>query len=465
MDPDNSIAESAWGETYLDPEIQFPHPVSARIGEPGRVFLTGATGLLGVNLLGELLRTTGAEVQCLVRARSAREGFLRITRQLMSYEVWDDAFEARIAPIVGDLAEPRFGLSESGFRALAEGADTIYHCGAEVNLLYPYKRLKATNVSSTQEVLRLAGLYRTKPVHYVSSLAVFSRASNFSENRGIVLETDNPKHDRTCRSGYIETKVVSEKLVQAAMERGLPACIYRTGRLAGRSDNGIMASLSDLICVYWRACVVMECCPRVDARLKLIPVDFASRAIAYLSRRPRSMGKVFHIENPHSIAWTEIFEATRTLGYRLESLPDDEWFAAVKRHAEVIQRDARMVEIEKSAVDLTSIAHFGPMVFTQRNSRFFDMRQTLKGLSDTAIRCQPIDSRLLLSYMLHFERCGYFPKVPLPKWKYWQIVSKAQRGRTAAGRSGTRPISSSGSAMVDYWRARKRASQNRGDMA
>ena len=35
-------------ETRLDPSIQFPHPTLTEISRPGTIFLTGATGLLGV---------------------------------------------------------------------------------------------------------------------------------------------------------------------------------------------------------------------------------------------------------------------------------------------------------------------------------------------------------------------------------------------------------------------------------
>src|SRR5438045_3838896 len=58
--------------------------------------------------------------------------------------------------------------------SLAAEVDTIVHNGASVNLLAPYRVLRATNVESTRELLRLACSGRRKAFHYISSIAVLS---------------------------------------------------------------------------------------------------------------------------------------------------------------------------------------------------------------------------------------------------------------------------------------------------
>ena len=52
----------------------------------------------------------------------------------------------------------------------------IVHNGALSSYALPYHQLKAVNVLGTLEVLRLAFLRRLKPLHFVSSLAVFPGA-------------------------------------------------------------------------------------------------------------------------------------------------------------------------------------------------------------------------------------------------------------------------------------------------
>jgi hypothetical protein len=86
-------------ETRLDPAIQFPHPTLTEISRPGTIFLTGATGLLGANLLGEFLRCTGAVVYCLVRDKGIGDGKTRLKQQLQFYGLWNDSFESRVVAL------------------------------------------------------------------------------------------------------------------------------------------------------------------------------------------------------------------------------------------------------------------------------------------------------------------------------------------------------------------------------
>jgi thioester reductase-like protein len=408
----------------LDPTIQFPHPIVTNISRPGKIFLTGATGLLGANLLGEFLRNTGAVVYCLVRSKGIDDGRTRLRQRLQFYALWNQSFESRIVPLVGDLEQPRFGLSETQFRTLAESADVIYHCGANVNLLYPYKRLKAVNVLGTQEVLRLAGQFRTKPVHYISTLALFSPRGDGSGKKRVVLETEHPDHDGTLNSGYLKTKMVSEQLIQNAKERGLPACIYRTVRIIGQSDTGIMGSVGDMICLSWRGCVLIERSPVVERKLNLIPVDFASHAIAHLSRKPESMGRVFHISNPQTVSWAEIFEATRAFGYLVEPISYDQWLETIVERAQMTHdRD------KKETMEMMALAHFAPKLFSRSFNGTFDMRQTLEGLLGTSIACPTIGDRVLRAYIAFFEESGFFPpaRAKANIVEYWRRLSEARR--------------------------------------
>ena len=60
-----------------------------------------------------------------------------------------------IEPVCGDLSRPLLGMDAASFKGCAGAADSIIHCGADVNLVKPYDSLKKANVLGTQEVLRL----------------------------------------------------------------------------------------------------------------------------------------------------------------------------------------------------------------------------------------------------------------------------------------------------------------------
>jgi len=69
-----------------------------------QIFLTGATGFLGGELLVELAKKTEVDkVFCLVRAQNEKGAMLRLKKV---FELHDDYFDAKkIIPIVGELKD------------------------------------------------------------------------------------------------------------------------------------------------------------------------------------------------------------------------------------------------------------------------------------------------------------------------------------------------------------------------
>ena len=97
---------------------------------------------------------------------------------LQATGLWQSNYSSRITALKGDLAQPLLRLSSEQFGELTEIVEVIYHNGAQVNTLYPYSELKAANVSGTKQILRLASHGRIKPLHYISTLSVFSRTEH-----------------------------------------------------------------------------------------------------------------------------------------------------------------------------------------------------------------------------------------------------------------------------------------------
>jgi thioester reductase-like protein len=125
-------------------------------------------------LLRELLEQTEADIYCLVRSSSPDEALGRILGNLRHYSLDGSASSRRIIPVCGDLSQPLFGLPEDGFAELAETVDVVYHNGAETNPADSYAVLKPVNVDGTVQILRLATLKKVKPVHFVSTIALFA---------------------------------------------------------------------------------------------------------------------------------------------------------------------------------------------------------------------------------------------------------------------------------------------------
>jgi amino acid adenylation domain-containing protein/thioester reductase-like protein len=382
-----------YAEARLDPAIVLPTPgCFVHPATSSAIFLTGATGFLGAALLQELLSHTHADIYCLVRAQGAEEGWQRLRRQLAFYTQNDGGDQAqRIKPVLGDLGQPRLGLSEADFAAFAERIDIIYHNGAWVNHIYPYSELKAANVGGTLEILRLAATHKTKPVHFVSTTSIFSET-------GLAQETDFPVHPEKIRNGYGESKWVAERMVVAAQARGLPAAIYRPTRIVVSQGQGTINE-NDALMRIIKGCIQLGIAPIMDEFVdNLTPVDFVSRAIVHLSLQPATLGKAFHLVNPQNVTMTAIMRQVQAYGYALTFMPSTAWREEVLRRARL---DPNI-----------SLHPFLPML-TANNVMLpqvtYDCVNTLTGLQNTTITCPPIAECWWQATLTDLVQTGYLP--------------------------------------------------------
>jgi amino acid adenylation domain-containing protein/thioester reductase-like protein len=365
---------------------------------PQHIFLTGATGFVGAFLLAELLNTTDAAVFCLVRAPSYAEGNERIRGALTDYGIWDPAFTDRIIAVPGTLSHPRLGLSRPQWQHLAAMVDAIYHCGAEVDFLKKYQALKAANVSGTAEVLRLACDGAVKPVHFVSSIYVYSR---FSYPPGTeFMEDMEPIHDLEYTFGYTQSKWVSERMVVQAGHRGLPVYVYRLGQVAGHSKTGACQTY-DFVWQVTKVGIELGAAPIMDITLDLTPVDFVVSALAHLSRQPGLRGQVFHLLSPEHVPEHVFVTWLEQHGYHAERLTFNDWCQRV------VQRAAELSDTTAGA-----LAPFlsGAVPLDQIPLAHFDRSNLERGLAGTTISCPVIDDELVGTYLNYFRDSGYLPQ-------------------------------------------------------
>lgn len=313
-------------EIYLDPAIQASAVYVPCTCE--NALLTGATGFLGAYLLKELLLATSAQIYCLVRADDQGSAMKRIKDNLLKWGCWNESFASRIEAIPGDLSFPRLGLSEKMWKQLVQQIDTIYHNGAHVNSLLPYRKLKAANVEGTKELLKLATEHKLKAFHYVSSDAVFESYGYNSQD--IIYENQPLMHEDTIfGGGYSESKWVAEKLVSIARERGLPVSIYRPGMVTGNTSDGIGQD-DDFFASFLRGIIQMQICPEVDAVMDFAPVDYVAQKIVSLSQQ-LDIGGTFHLTHERPITYTQFIQTICDVGFEVKIVPYDEWYQALTR--------------------------------------------------------------------------------------------------------------------------------------
>jgi thioester reductase-like protein len=309
-------------EVVLDPEIAREVNGYARV-IPTNVFLTGASGFLGVFLLFELLKRMPVKVHCLVRGSSAEEGRSKILDQLKRFGLWEQSWDSRIIAIKGDLSEPFLGLSQQQFEELTETIDAIYHSGANVNTVYSYETLKPANVLGTQEILRLASIGRLKPVHFVSTLSVLAPPSR-TEQAATITEKQLLENWQNLRSGYAQSKWVAERITSMAHSRGIPTGIYRPSFISGSSSTGA-GNPEDLLSRFIAACLELGYVPDIDMEINMLPVDYVARAIVALSAREDVLGRTFNLVNVNSTRLREVSNCLLSSGAHVEMVSFDDW--------------------------------------------------------------------------------------------------------------------------------------------
>jgi len=296
----------------------------APAGPPREVFLTGATGFLGVYLLTDLLRRSSVRVTCLVRADSEAAGLRRISEAAAAYQRDSHLDLSRIEVLTGDLSKPKFANPE-GFRDAAERADAVIHCAAAVNFTVRYPSLRPSTVDGTTHVLELCLTGRPKRLHYVSSVAVFespdlagrtvderTKATPF---RGVVL-------------GYSQSKWVAERIVWRAAERSLPVTVYRPPLIAGDSVSGAW-SKSDFLIRLLRGCVQMGVVPIFDFDVDATPVDTVSAAIV-ATVTAAEPPQVLHLNNHRRLPWEQLPDVLAEAGIKVAVVSYEEWIRVLR---------------------------------------------------------------------------------------------------------------------------------------
>lgn len=392
-----------------------PGPAPEAAPDPStdrRALLTGATGFLGAFLLRELLDSTQADVWCLVRAKTEERGRQRIIESMERYLLWDEALGARIHPVLGDLAKPALGLTEPEWSRLSEEIDVIYHNGARVSHVAPYEHLREPNVVGTAEILRLADTHKTKAVHFVSTAAIPQS----------LTDTGAPDQDLSATlSGYVLSKWDAEQLVRQAADQGLPARIYRPGRVSGHSVTGSCQE-NDMVWNFVRAVVLLGQAPEVAVsaagvpgsvvpEVSFAPIDYVTRALVRLSTVWPPTPSPGADKDPEPAALRYLINRSRmplrdlieyvSLRFPIKVVPADDWLSSVATGTDDHGR--------AMAAPRLLLPSFRRLLAGLNVPPVLDDQATLDDLAGTGISCPPIGHRLLTTYLDYFQKTGFLP--------------------------------------------------------
>lgn len=369
-----------------------------------QVLLTGGTGFLGPFLLRSLLEQTQAAYTVLVRAADAAAARERLKSNLVAAGLYDqpteDAFDARVRVVSGDLASPRLGLSTDTWQELTKSVDTIIHNGALVDYVLNYDALRPANVAGTRELLEFASAARRKQFHYISSTTIFG----FTGKRNLVERDSNPEMSGL-DFGYAQTKWVSEQLVLQARDQGLEARIYRPAFITA-STAGFGHS-TDIVVRLLSFMIKYGVAPDADIQLSFMPADIAAHNITTVmvpgpGRPVREQAPVLHVTVDDYFNMVDLTKQINTdygLPFRYVSL------------AEFSREMKRLATAEDPVfplVDFVARAHSKVLVMEGKRYRNTAFRQALQ---DSGAGLPNASLREIVSYLMaHMESAGMIAK-------------------------------------------------------
>jgi thioester reductase-like protein len=238
----------------------------------GDILLTGATGLVGGDLVARLLAAAPhRELICLVRAPDAA-ALARRRAAIVAWARLDPASAERVRAVAGDTSSPGLGLGAAR-AALARRVASVVHCAASTRFDLELEDARRVNVGGAAHALAFAREADAR-LHHVSSTFVAGDPA-----------TGAP------RNTYEESKRDAEARLREEA-RGARITIWRPSIIVGDSRTGRTPHFRVLYepfkWVILGKTGILPCRP--DVRLDVVPVDFVCDALVALGDDPATVG-------------------------------------------------------------------------------------------------------------------------------------------------------------------------------
>lgn len=392
-----------------------------------RIALTGATSLLGRNLLFEFIKRYRRhldQLEVIVLGRHA--GGLSLKQRIAALFADDGAWyicgkpmldqdvlefvENRIWSLDFDLLNG--SLEHPHYQILARRPlDYFFHIAALLDFRDSrtiQEALIQANVIGTQRVLSLVSSLIVREFVYVGSAYECGVAPV-----GGTIEANTLDLDRPFRNPYERTKAQAELLVRDFERSRKVRCRYfKPSTLCGRLLEPPLGQIPKFDVFYaWAGFFLryklkflrspeerlttpvelkMRICYRSDSGLNIVPADYAAK-VMYVVCASDAPGSHFHLvndgETPHALYVPMMAEAVNVTGHvRVDRVPEDQ-----NPHELVYYRTAGRILMPYVTCD--------PMLFDVSN---------LEGiLRPESLRCPPVDANNFAILMNYARRCDF----------------------------------------------------------
>lgn len=272
------------------------------------LFITGATGFLGGALAADMLRRPEwDQVLLIARGEDAAHAYQRVLRSLARFTS-DLELLGRLRReqvIAGDFTQTAAFINDPRLKSIKR----VVHCAA-LTSFSANARVFTTNVDGT-----LNFVHHLRQVASIERFLHVSTAMICGDRPGRIVREDTYPQARVRHLvNYTESKAEAERLLRLTLP-GFPLVVVRPSIVVGHTRLGCAPSGS----IYWTFrmadALSMITCP-LDARIDVVPVDYAAEALRLLLLKPTLAHNAYHIgaDEAACSTWREIahaFSATR----------------------------------------------------------------------------------------------------------------------------------------------------------
>jgi nucleoside-diphosphate-sugar epimerase len=246
-----------------------------------RIFVTGASGLVGLDFIDNLLADHEGLAVASVRATTKTEHLKQIAAK----------YDGRLSFVTADLDD-----EESLFAGM-QGCEVVVHAAATIDPNGNGKNLRAVNVQGTKNALAAAIRAGVKHFVHISSLSVITG----EDDKYNVDESEPLVH---CREPYANSKIDAELIVMQEAGKGrIEVTSLRPGFIYGVHEHAWLPRLIQAL-KTGRALVVGGGVKETT----VIYVKNLSRAICLAVLNPVAYGQVYNLTDGQRITKKQLFD-------------------------------------------------------------------------------------------------------------------------------------------------------------
>lgn len=369
------------------------------------IILTGATGFLGIHILGEILKNNNESiVYCIIRSKENVKATQRLINNLNFYfdGKYINEIGNRIKVIDLDLLDNNF---EEKLNSNVENVNFFIHSAACVKHYGDYEYFKAINVDATENVAKYC-LYNNIKLIHASTLSVSGNGFDIGINNQRIKKQEFDEKSlyigQNISNVYAKTKFEAECVVLKYIKLGLKVNILRYGNLTNRvSDLKFQKNIEDnafldRISTLFKTNVLPESVK--DIYLEFTPIDYAALA-TYTILNNFVDNKVYHIFNNNHVDIIDYINIlNKAFNCDINIISNEEFSEVAKK----------LIDSDEEILSKTLVQDLDENYELNYSSNIKVMCEiTNEFLRKCGFKWPVIDDRYIIEYINHFKKLGY----------------------------------------------------------